>query len=375
MTAPSHGLQLTSTITAASELELTLAEVPVPTPGPEEVVIQVEASPINPSDLSVLLGHADPGAARYEGTADRPKVVIKLSPEGFKGVSGRVGLAMPVGLEGAGVVVAAGEAAKGLVGKRVAALLGAMHTQYRVAPAAACVVLPERVSSADGASLFVNPLTALAMVETARQENHTGLIHTAAASNLGQMLVKICVQDRVPLVNIVRRPQHVELLRGLGATHVCDSSAPSFKEDLVAALKATGATLAFDAIGGGPMAGDILASVEAAAVSRMTEYAPYGSAVPKQVYIYGLLDERPTVLDRNYGMIWGIGGWAMPMILERAGQERADQLRKRVLDDIKTTFASHYVREISLAEALQRDVLTAYAKQATGEKYLINPSR
>jgi NADPH2:quinone reductase len=373
--APSHGLQLTSTVTEAGDLEIRLAEVAVPEPGPDDVVIRVEASPINPSDLSVLLGPIDLGQARFEGSPERPEVTAPLSAAAVKALARRKGLALPVGLEGAGLVVAAGENAQKLLGKRVAVLAGGMFTQYRVVPADTCLVLPQGVTSAEGASVFVNPLTALAMVETMRLEGHTGLIHTAAASNLGQMLVKICLEDRVPLVNIVRRPQQAELLRQLGATHVCDSSAPTFQDDLVQAVKETGATLAFDAIGGGRMASQILTAIETVAAGRIGEYAPYGSSQPKQVYMYGLLDKSPTELTRTFGMIWNIGGWLMPPILDRIGQEKADRLRRRVLAGLKTTFASHYTREISLAEVLRRDVITAYAKQATGEKFLINPAK
>jgi NADPH2:quinone reductase len=373
MTTPTHGLQLTSTITDAGELELRLAEIPVPEPKPDEVVIRVEASPINPSDIAVLLGFADPGRARRDG----PVLKAPLSPESVRATLRRKGMALPVGLEGAGVVVAAGEGAKAqkLLGKRVAVLAGGMFAQFRAVAAEDCLVLPEGVSCAEGASVFVNPLTALAMVETMRLEGHKGLIHTAAASNLGQMLVKICREDGVPLVNIVRRPQQAELLRELGAAHVCDSSAPSFRDDLIQAISETGATLAFDAIGGGRMASDILSAIEAVALARLQEYSPYGSSSPKQVYIYGVLDRSPTELTRSFGMTWDVGGWLMPPILHRIGPERADQLRRRVLAGLKTMFASHYTREISLAEALQPEILQAYARQATGEKYLINPAK
>lgn len=372
---PTHGLQLTSTVTEADGLELRLVEVAVPEPRADQVVIRVEASPINPSDLALLLGPADPRQARREGTAERPVLRAPLSPEAVRALARRKGLALPLGLEGAGVVVAAGADARKLLGKRVAVLAGGMFAQYRAVAAEDCLVLPDAVSCAEGASAFVNPLTALAMIETMRLEGHKGLVHTAAASNLGQMLVKICREDAVPLVNIVRRPQQVELLRGLGATHVCDSSAPSFRDDLIRALDQTGATLAFDAIGGGRMASQILAAIEAVAASRLQDYSPYGSGSPKQVYIYGVLDRSPTELTRSFGMTWGVGGWLMPPILHRIGRERADQLRRRVLGGLKTVFASHYAREISLAEALQPEVLQAYARQATGEKYLINPAK
>jgi NADPH:quinone reductase len=374
---PSHGLQLTSTLGKDGALVIELAEMPVGQPGPDEVIVRIEAAPINPSDLVALLASADPAAARFEGTAARPRVTAHLSPGAQRAHAGRVGKVEAVGLEGAGVVVAGGKNAEGLVGKKVAVLsLGrGMFAQYRKVAAAECVPLLEGTTAAEAADVFVNPLTALAMVETMRLESHKGLIHTAAASNLGQMLVKICREDNVPLVNIVRRPEHVTLLRGLGAKHVCNSSAPSFRDDLMKAVRDTGATLAFDAIGGGPMAGIILEAVEAVAASQLPEYSPYGSFQPKQVYIYGLLDSAPTLLNRGYGMLWGVGGWLMPPILERVGAERAGALRQRVVSNLKTTFASHYTRTISLAEVLQRDTMLAYHRQATGEKYLIDPTR
>jgi NADPH2:quinone reductase len=375
-TTPSHALQLTSTVTEGGELELKLADVPVPTPRPDQVVIRVEAAPINPSDLAVLLGFADPAQVHAEGTAERPALRAPLAPEAVRATAQRAGRALPVGNEGAGLVVAAGENAQALLGKRVAALAGGMYAQYRAVAADECLVLPDDVTAAEGASAFVNPMTVLAMLETMRLEGHKGLIHTAAASNLGQMLVKVCREDGVPLVNIVRRPEQVELLRGVGATHVCDSSAPGFRDDLIRAVADTGATLAFDAIGGGRIAGQILAAIEAVAQSRGQQpYSPYGSSEPKQVYIYGALDRGPTELVRSFGMTWGLGGWLMPLILQRIGRDRSLQLRQRVAAGLKTVFASRYTREISLAEALRPEVLQDYARQATGEKYLINPSK
>jgi NADPH2:quinone reductase len=374
-TLPSHGLRLTSTLNDAGELEIRLVDEPVPEPRDGEVLIEVEAAPINPTDLGAMLGVADPALARFEGPPERPTVVAPLSPQAAQALARRKGVAMGAGLEGAGLVVKAGANAERLLGKRVAVMGGSMFAQYRAVPAEDCLVLPEGVSSAEGAAPFVNPLTALAMVETMRLEGHKGLVHTAAASNLGQMLVRICQEDGVPLVNIVRRPEQAALLRGLGATHVCDSSAPGFHEDLVQALSETGATLAFDAIGGGRLAGDILTAMETAAVRRMSGFSLYGSSEMKQVYIYGALDRGPTELARTFGLMWGVGGWLLMPILHRLGPERAEQLRRRVQGGLKTIFASRYAREISLAEALQRDVMLAYARKATGEKYLIVPTK
>jgi NADPH:quinone reductase-like Zn-dependent oxidoreductase len=371
------GLQLRSLITRAGELELSLVSVPIPVPGADEVVVRIEGTPINPSDLGLLLGAADIAAARFGGTADLPVVTAPVPAGRMGSMAGRLDESMPVGNEGAGIVVAAGEspAAQALMGRLVAAIGGAMYAQYRCVKVSDCLVLPEGASAADGASCFVNPLTALGMVETMRREGHSALVHTAAASNLGQMLNRICIADGVKLVNIVRSAAQAELLRGIGAEYVCDSSAPGFVDDLTRAVTATGATLAFDAIGGGPLAGQILTAMEAAANANAKVYSRYGSTVHKQVYIYGALDLRPTELVRNFGMIWGVGGWLLTPFLMKLSAEARQKLRDRVAAELKTTFASHYTAEISLAEALQPAILAAYAKRATGEKYLINPNK
>jgi NADPH2:quinone reductase len=374
---PTSALQLQSNIRGDGHLELSLAEVDVPTPGPDEVLVRVDASPINPSDLGLLFGPADITAAKPGGSADRPTITAPVPAGLMKTVAARVDQALPCGNEGAGIVVGAGEseASQALLGRTVAILGGSMYAQYRCLKAALCLPLPEGTSAAEGASCFVNPLTALGMVETMKLEGHTALVHTAAASNLGQMLQKLCLSDDVPLVNIVRKPEQVESLRELGAAHVCNSSEPGFKRDLTEALVATGATLGFDATGGGELAGQILACMEAAAVQSATEFSRYGSTTHKQVYIYGGLDRSPTVLNRNFGMAWGIGGWLLPPFLGRIGPERAQALRERVAREIRTTFASHYTREVSLAEALSLDAIGIYGKQATGEKYLVNPNK
>jgi NADPH2:quinone reductase len=357
-------------------LELELAEDPIAPPGPDQVVVRVEAAPINPSDLITLLASADPAQARFAGPASRPRVMARPPPEVAQRHALRIGQRQPVGLEGAGVVVAAGQNARPLLGQTVTvlSLTRGLWAQYCTVSTAECMALPGGTTAAEGAAAFVNPLTALAMVESMRLEGHKALIHTAAASNLGQMLVKICREDGVALVNIVRKHEQVELLRRLGAQYICNSSIPSFREDLFRALRATGATIAFDAIAGGTIVSQILSAIEEVAASKLTDYSPYGSFQPKQVYVYGLLDSSPTVLTRNYGVLWGIGAWFMPAIMERVGAERSAALRQRVLSSLKTTFASHYTRTISLVEALQRDVMIAYARKATGEKYLINPA-
>ena len=369
------GLQLRSLVKSTGELELSLADVVVAEPKADEVVLRVEAAPINPSDLGLLLAGTDVTTARAGGTAARPVITATVSPAGVKSMTARLDMSMPVGNEGAGVVIAAGADAQHLMGKTVAALGGAMYSQYRTVKAADCLVLPDGTTAADGASAFVNPLTALGMVETMRIEGHTALVHTAAASNLGQMLNKLCRNDGIALVNVVRSPAQAAILRDLGAEHVVDSSAPAFIDDLTNAIATSGATLAFDAIGGGALCGQILSCMEAALSRNATAYSRYGSPVHKQVYIYGGLDTRPTELRRDYGMSWGVGGWLVMTFLGKIGPQAAQRLRERVAAEIKTTFASRYTAEISLAEALQLDVIAAYDKRATGEKYLINPNK
>ena len=370
-------LQLRSMIKADGTLELSLAAIPIPRPKDDEVLVRVEASPINPSDLGLLFGAADPTTMKSSGDTDKPVVTATVPDKLMRGMAARVGKSLPVGNEGAGIVVAAGpdSSAKALIGRTVGLIGGAMYSQYRCVPAAQVLPLPEGTAPAEGASCFVNPLTSLGMVETMRLEGHTALVHTAAASNLGQMLLRVCLEDDVPLVNIVRKAEQVELLEGMGATHVCNSSEPTFMKDLTDALVTTGATLAFDAIGGGKLAGQILTCMEAAASATGAPYSPYGSTTHKQVYVYGGLDRSPIVLARSFGMAWGVGGWLLFPFLQRIGPEASQKLRQRVAAEIKTTFASNYTREVSLAEALTLEAISVYGRQATGEKYLINPNK
>jgi NADPH2:quinone reductase len=376
-TSATTGLQLRSTVKKDGVLELSLATVPILEPKPEEVIVRIDASPINPSDQGLLFAGADMSTAELSGTAENPVVRASLPPAALKAVQGRLDQSLPVGNEGAGVVVRAGAspAAQALLGKTVAILGGAMYAQYRCIKAVQCLVLPPGTTPAEGASCFVNPLTALGMVATMRAEGHTALVHTAAASNLGQMLNRICIKDNVGLVNIVRKAEHVAVLKAIGATHTCNSSAPSFMQDLTDALAATGATVAFDAIGGGRLAGQILTGMEAALNRTAKEYSRYGSTTHKQVYIYGGLDRGPTEFSRTFGMAWGIGGWLLTPFLQKIGFEAAQKLRERVAAEIKTTFASTYTKEVSLAEALKLEEIAVYARQATGEKYLIAPNK
>jgi NADPH:quinone reductase-like Zn-dependent oxidoreductase len=372
---PDSALELRSLVTSEGALELSLHDVPVPTPAANEVLIRVEAAPINPSDLGLLVASADMTTATVTGTQERPIVTASLAAGSLGALSARVDKSLPVGNEGAGTVVAAGSssAAQALVGKTVGLAGGAMYSQYRVVDAAACLVLPDGATATDGASSFVNPLTALGMVETMRSEGHSALVHTAAASNLGQMLVKLCQADGVPLVNIVRKPDQEDLLRSLGAVHICNSASPSFSTELVEALKATSATLAFDATGGGTLASQILNGMEQAANATAAAYSRYGSSVHKQVYIYGALDTGPTTLTRNFGMAWGIGGWLLTPFLQRIGAETIARLRARVAAELTTTFASTYTEEVSLAGMLRPEAFTRYVKRATGEKFLVTP--
>jgi NADPH2:quinone reductase len=372
---PDSALELRSLVTSHGSLQLSLEEVPVSKPAANEVLVRVEASPVNPSDLGLLIAGADMATATVAGTPERPIVTASLGAGALGSLSARVDKPLAVGNEGAGLVVAAGSssAAQALVGKRVGIAGGAMYTQYRAVDASVCLVLPEGTTARDGASSFVNPLTALGMLETMRREGHSALVHTAAASNLGQMLVKLCIKDEIPLVNIVRKPDQEELLRSLGAVYVCNSASPSFERDLTEALKATLATIAFDATGGGMLVSQILNGMEEAASSTAAEYSRYGSTVHKQVYIYGGLDTGPTVLTRNFGMAWGIGGWLLTFFLQNAGAETIGRLRARVAAELTTTFASTYTREVSLAGMLRPDAFNAYVKRATGEKFLVTP--
>lgn len=365
------GLELRSRISSGGELELSLVEVDVPAPAADQVVVRIDATPISPSDLALLLGPADLASARNVGAT----LVAPVPPQRLVAVQARLDQAMPVGNEGAGVVVDAGADARDLIGKTVSIVAGGMYAQYRVVPAKGCMVLPDGVTAAQGASAFVNPMTALSMVEVMRREGHTALVHTAAASNLGQMLVRICAADKVPLVNIVRSEEQVQLLRGLGATYVLDSTRPTFRAELTEALAATGATLAFDAISGGSLAGQILSCMEVVASRKAGSYSRYGSSTHKQVYIYGRLDLRPTEIDATAGLAWSVGGWLLTNFLAKAGPEVMGRLRARVLSELTTTFASHYTATISLQEALQLETARAYAKKATGSKYLIVPSK
>jgi NADPH:quinone reductase-like Zn-dependent oxidoreductase len=372
------GLQLRSLIKASGELEISLVDVPTPEPGPDEVVVRIEATPTNPSDLGLLTGAADLSTIKASGTKDHPIITATVPEAAMPGMAGRLDQAIPIGFEGAGVVIETGssDAAKALMGKTVATFGGGMYAQYRCLNIADCLLLPDGTMPAEGASCFVNPLTALGMIETMRADGHTALVHTAAASNLGQMLNRICLKDNISLVNIVRNTEQAAILRKIGAKHVIDSTSTTFMDELTAALVETGATIAFDAIGGGNLASQILSAMEAA-INRSGKYpySRYGSTVHKQVYIYGTLNSGPTEITRSFGTAWGLGGWLLMPFLAKIGRAGAQRLRQRVVDELKTTFASHYTKVVSLTEALDPANIAVYTKRATGEKFLINPNK
>ncbi len=372
---PDTNLTMQTLVTSGGELEISLARLPMPLPQPHEVLVKVQAAPINPSDLGLLIGAADMSTARALQRDGLPVITADVPPAGMRAMAGRVDEPMAIGNEGCGVVVEAGDSpeAQALLGKTVALLGGALFAEYRCLPAAMCMVLPDGTDPKDGASCFVNPLTALAFTEVMRSEGHSAMVHTAAASNLGQMLVKICKDDGIPLINIVRSAAQVDILKAIGATHICNSSDADFIDDLTAKLVETGATVAFDAIGGGKLPSQLLTCMEGAAVKRMTTYSRYGSDTFKQVYSYGMLDVSPTILTRNFGFSWAFSGFLLTPFMMKAGPAKMQEMRDRIVRELTTTFASHYSHEVSLAGALDLATVHAYNAKRTGEKYLIRP--
>ena len=368
--------QIRSEVTKEGKLLISIENTEIPVPKEDEVLIKIEATPINPSDLGLLIGPADVSSMTVSGEGEDSEVNMDIPENFLRVVTDRIGQSLPVGNEGGGIVVAAGgKDTEELVGKTVGVAGGSMYSQYRCVKASSCFVMNEGTTPAESASCFVNPLTSLAMVETMRMENHSALVHTAAGSNLGQMLIKICLSEEVPLVNIIRKEEHVNKLADIGAKYVCNSSKDTFLEDLINAIIETKATIAFDATGGGKLSGQILTAMEVAASKTASEYNRYGSDTFKQVYIYGGLDRSPTTLTRSFGFTWSLGGWLLTPYITKMGPERFNELKQRVVDEIKTTFASHYTKEISLAEVLLPENINVYSKQSTGEKYLINPNK
>ncbi len=374
-----HSKEIRSTVTGDGNVEISIAKVDIPTPADDEVLIEVYAAPINPSDLALLTTFGgDVSNIKVSGSGDNTVASMSVHPAVMRSMKSRVGQSMPVGNEGAGVVVDAGINAKSLIGKTVGLAGGAMYSQYKCAPAVNCLVMDDGIAPSEAASSFVNPMTALSFVETMKMENHSAIVHTAAASNLGQMLVKVCKSENIPLVNIVRKEEQVDILKNIGAKYICNTNESDFMESLVGALTETGATLGFDATGGGnngELAGQILAAMEVAANNASGEYSRYGSETYKQVYIYGGLDPSPTILKRSYGMSWGLGGWLLTPMLGKIGMEKFQEMRARISEEIKTTFASEYSQEISFEEMLQPEIINSYVKQKTGSKFLVNPQK
>jgi NADPH:quinone reductase len=371
---PATALELRSTVTDDGLVVVAACPVDVPAPGADEVVVRIEAAPINPSDIGVLFARADTTRAAAVETGGLPAVTAPISPRVLNGLRRRVDKPMPAGNEGGGTVVAAGSsaAAQALLGKVVGFLSGNAYAQFRTLNVAQCLAMGEGTDPVDAAAAFVNPLTSLGMVETMRAEGHEALVHTVGASNLGRMLNRICLADNVGLVNIVRRPRQAELLRKEGARHVCDSSATSFVSDLTDALRATGATIAFDAIGGGSMSSTVLSCMETV-LAEGSGFSTYGSATLKQIYIYGGLDRGPTELRRDFGMAWAVGGWLLTPFLMKLSPEELDRLRSRVAREITTTFASTYGMRLSLLDVVDPDQVRRYGRLATGEKAVILP--
>tara|TARA_B100001939_G_scaffold183075_1_gene157712 strand:- start:201 stop:1364 length:1164 start_codon:yes stop_codon:yes gene_type:complete len=374
-----YSKEIRSIVTSDGNVELSIVKVDTPTPTNDEVLIKILASPINPSDLALLTTFGgDLSNINISGSGDDTVASMKVHPAVMRSMKSRIDKSMPAGNEGAGVVVDAGVNAKDLIGKTVGLAGGSMYAQYKCAPAINCLVMEDGTSPTEAASSFVNPLTALSFVETMKMENHSAIVHTAAASNLGQMLIKICQSDGIPLVNIVRKEEQVKLLKNIGAEYVCNTSDPDFMENLINALVETGATLGFDATGGGndgELPGQILTAMEVAANKNSEKYSRYGSDTYKQVYIYGGLDRSPTILTRSYGMSWGLGGWLLTPMLGKIGMEKVQEMRTRITKEIKTTFASKYAEEISFNEMLQPEVMNSYSKQSTGNKFLVNPHK
>lgn len=368
--------QLISLVTEDGRSILSIEPCELPELQDHEVVVQMEAVPINPSDLGLLTAAANMDTVRSETVDGNPALVADVESAMQPFFAGRAGKKLAAGNEGAGTVVAAGssDAAQALMGKVVTIVGGEMYRTHRVMPAMMCVPLPEGAAAREGASLFVNPMTVQGFLNTMRAEGHEGLVHTAAASNLGQMLAKICVKEGVPLVAIVRSDAQKKILTDIGLTHVIDSTKDSFMPDLIAALAETGATLGFDAIGGGKMASYILTAMEKAAAVRGAEFSVYGSTVNKQVYIYGRLDTGETILGGGLGLYWGVGGWLLTPHLEKVGGERMMEMRMYSVEERNGIFNSEYTSEISLMDMINPEIAKGYDKKATGEKVLVNPS-
>lgn len=368
------GERILSTLGKDGTITVELAPLSLPAPTGSAVVVQVEAAPVNPSDTALMFAAADVANARFSDG----RIVANVPDPIVRAMEARHALPLQVGNECAGTVVAAGEhpAAQALIGKKVACTTGTGFATHTVADAAMVMALDEGITAEQGASSFVNPMTALGFVETMKREGFTGIVHTAAASNLGQMLVKICAADGIPLVNIVRSEQQVALLRDLGAQQVLNAAVPDFASQLADAISETGAMMAFDPIRGGTLANQIIVAMERAA-KRANADAPftiYGSNIPKRLYVYGVLDFAPLMLSPGTDFAWQMGGWLLPNFLQSAGTDVMGRMRTRIQAELTTTFSSHYTARIGLAELLKPGVVKDYIAARTGQKYLLRPN-
>jgi NADPH:quinone reductase-like Zn-dependent oxidoreductase len=368
-----RGLELRSLISSDGALRLWLEEVETSPPEAGEIVVRIEAAPVNSSDLGALWGATSPTVMRGKLENGLPVIRGQIPAAAMEALGARLGQVLPAGNEGAGTVVVASPDCEHLLGRTVGVAGGATYAQFRKLAATQCQLMPEGTTAQQAASWFVNPMTALAMVETMRREGHVAIVDTAAASQLGQILNRICRADGVPLVNIVRSAEQAAILRAEGARYVVDSSAPDFENALADAVAATKATIAFDAVGGGGLASTILVAMERAINRGSTEYSRYGSLVHKQIYIYGSLDDAPTIIERSVGTQWSVGGFLVRRFLALVGTAEQTRLMQRVADEIDTTFATHFNRVVSLPGLLDPDVLAEAQKRSTGGKIMVAP--
>ncbi|WP_341861698.1 zinc-binding dehydrogenase [Gymnodinialimonas sp. 57CJ19] len=364
------GKQLFTTLAADGTLTVAVEDVAFDAPTGNQVLVKMEAAPINPSDLAILVGGADVENAEYT----RGKFVARMPKAANAAAKARHGLKLPAGNEGAGTVVEAGDsdAAQALIGQRVSCVPGNAYSQYCLADAAMCLPLGDHTAE-DGASAFVNPMTALGFVENAKADGQDAILHTVGASNLGQMLTRICQEDGIELVNVVRKGEHVDLLRGIGAAHVVNSSDDDFMDQLTGAIRETGAFYGFDPVGGGKHVDRSFRAMEQVAAEQMTEFSRYGSTQQKRMFIYGRLDTSPTILTPSYGFGWTLSGWLLFPFLQSVGRETVARMQQRVSDNLTTTFASTYKSRVSLEDMLTKDAVMDYRTMKTGEKYLVTP--
>lgn len=368
-----HNLEVWSRTVGSGAVELSLEDASVAEPVDDEVVIEVRAAPINPYDLRLMIGAADPATAVAVGTRDRPVTRLQIPEAPGRIVQRDAQSAHRAGAEGYGRVIRAGSAseARALLGQSVAVWASGLYSRYCKVHASECLPLPASTEPAAGAGALLNPLTAQAMVETMRAEGYAALLNSAAGSNLGRTLRKLCCADGIELINVVRSEAQAQALRAEGARHVCISSAPGFAEDLTACLRIAGPTLSFDAVGGGTLAGKLLSAMDAA--KSHDAGGPDTGGPPCKVYIYGTLDSSPSIINRGYSHSWSINGWTMPAILKKIGAQRVAQLKQRIVRDLTTVFAAQYARTVSLSEMIAPQIIAACARRSTGAKHLVDP--